>query len=785
MKRLYKVLGVSSFLLLLGLCMGSLASAAPARTDLQTFTQPSGVQFQARLQGDEFLNWAATPSGEILVRDSNNYWNYAELEENRPTASGRKFGMDTKPSSAINKADMEQLFDEHPEEFKAPALDSSVKIDNNAGSQNNGPSLQQSVSATGNQKILVLLVEFSNIGMQYSESEWSNTFFGTTGKTVRNYYNEISNGRLTFLPATESSGTADDGVIKVALNYAHAAKIDFNQGNAIVHDALVAADPYINFASYDTNGNGAISNDELHIVTILAGYEESYGDTNLTAWGVTWSLSDENSATLDGKIICNEFKGGKYTQQGERHGNHRATIGILVHELGHMLGLPDLYDYDSSSTGVGQHSLMAFGSWASLTGEYIGTTPTHMDAWSKVQLGFVDPLIAKPASNTPYTLKSISTGGYNVVKLPTSVPEQYFLIENRQKEGYDASLTVNGGIAIWQIDDTQPVNSDDNRRLVDLKFFNSNNPYYYVGNVTDFGPTTTPNSNRYAMGNGYDKRNTGIQLSVASSSSSNMVVNVSGTYDNTPPMAPVGMTTLYTTASSVGFSWDPSTSTDTDYYKVYSNGNFIIDTDSTQFKGLYLQANSTYTYSVKSVDRSGNISAVGTAHTATTSNEDNIIIYYKRGFAAPNISYSRIYGDEIWHYESMQQAEIAGYNKIIIPVSGLNGSIIAGKIQNGSGEWDDANGRGYFFEPGVNVIANGFVSSDLPNGADAQAPAAPTNLATTGKTDTTVSLSWTASTDNVGVTGYDIYQGTAKVGTTASASYNVTGLSRAQRIRSR
>jgi agmatine/peptidylarginine deiminase/chitodextrinase len=59
---------------------------------------------------------------------------------------------------------------------------------------------------------------------------------------------------------------------------------------------------------------------------------------------------------------------------------------------------------------------------------------------------------------------------------------------------------------------------------------------------------------------------------------------------------------------------------------------------------------------------------------------------------------------------------------------------------------------------------------------DTQAPTAPTNLATAGTTSTTTNLSWTAATDNIGVTAYDVYQGTTLKATVATTSYSVTGL---------
>lgn len=59
---------------------------------------------------------------------------------------------------------------------------------------------------------------------------------------------------------------------------------------------------------------------------------------------------------------------------------------------------------------------------------------------------------------------------------------------------------------------------------------------------------------------------------------------------------------------------------------------------------------------------------------------------------------------------------------------------------------------------------------------DATAPSAPTNLSASGTTSVATTLSWTASTDNVAVTGYDVYSGSSLLGNTASTSASITGL---------
>ncbi len=73
-------------------------------------------------------------------------------------------------------------------------------------------------------------------------------------------------------------------------------------------------------------------------------------------------------------------------------------------------------------------------------------------------------------------------------------------------------------------------------------------------------------------------------------------------------------------------------------------------------------------------------------------------------------------------------------------------------------------------------IAVDDLSVTTSGGADTQAPTAPTNLAASNVTQTTLSLSWDASTDNVGVTGYDVYQGASNLGTVTGTGANITGL---------
>ena len=222
-------------------------------------------------------------------------------------------------------------------------------------------------------------------------------------------------------------------------------------------DAVAAADPFVNYASFDSNGNGTVSPNELHITVITAGYEASICGTGFNStWGHKWSAFNVGYPVADTKTITD------YTMFGEAHcdggGAYLATLGIMVHEIGHDLDWPDYYDNNDSDAGdtgangdggVGQWSVMATGSWAAESGEKAGATPPHPDAFNKSFQGWITPDVAtgtstkslgQAASNPDAVQVLDNPGGVDWVNNGPSGTGEYFLIENRQKTGYDAAL---------------------------------------------------------------------------------------------------------------------------------------------------------------------------------------------------------------------------------------------------------------------------------------------------------------------------------------------------------
>ena len=146
----------------------------------------------------------------------------------------------------------------------------------------------------GPQKTLVILAQFADRpSVGTTPEQWNARFFGATD-SVRAFYRGASSGNLDLTPATESSGTANDGVIGwVSLPINHPNYYDTIDSRAqdVTARAIRAADPFINYANYDTNSNGAIEPAELHLTVIAAGYEGSYGTAcSPSVWGHRWAV---------------------------------------------------------------------------------------------------------------------------------------------------------------------------------------------------------------------------------------------------------------------------------------------------------------------------------------------------------------------------------------------------------------------------------------------------------------------------------------------------------------
>jgi immune inhibitor A len=211
----------------------------------------------------------------------------------------------------------------------------------------------------------------------------------------------------------------------------------------LTEDAITAADPDVDFSLYDNNGDDEV--DALFVVHAGPGYEDT-GNLNYIH-SHAWVMSQR--FYLDGVELY------RYSMEPEETGSNRlVTIGVFCHEFGHVLGLPDLYDYDYDSQGVGDWSVMAGGSWGGG-----GARPVHFDAWCKYQLGWAMPMIVS-GNLTQEQIDAVeyNPDTYQLFSMGAGGP-QYFMVENRRRRLFDISVPAEG-LLIYHIDESVPNNDD-------------------------------------------------------------------------------------------------------------------------------------------------------------------------------------------------------------------------------------------------------------------------------------------------------------------------------------
>jgi M6 family metalloprotease-like protein len=340
------------------LFFGGNAHAAPAAPIKTTYSQPNGTVFYAQQYGDEIFNWTAAVDDAVIEQNTDGYWTYAIIQGNQLAAGPIKYAIQAQPSTYLTAKDVTPLYEMNSQLKQAAAPTKSKAFKSPRYNDSDGV-VSTDMDLTSPHPLLVILVEFNDIAIKNSEARWNNQIFGSSGKTVNNYYKEASNNKFFFTPANDyGSGTANNGVVKVKLNQNHpntAGDDDLTHLNRkLAADALIAANSQIDVSAYDKNGDHFISSDELHIMTVIAGQDAAYDDPgNIpSVWGHYSTLANSEAPTLDGVKVLSYDGFGAYTQFGENQGDHQATIGIIVHELGHDLDLPDLYDVSPSKVTV-------------------------------------------------------------------------------------------------------------------------------------------------------------------------------------------------------------------------------------------------------------------------------------------------------------------------------------------------------------------------------------------------------------------------------------------------
>jgi len=275
-----------------------------------------------------------------------------------------------------------------------------------------------------------------------------------------------------------------------------------------LRESLDLADIEVDFSQYDNDGPDGVANsgdDDGYVDACFFVHSGRGGEGGGPGiWSHRWTYSGNWGsayATNDTSIYGQPIRVNDYIIQPAVSAGSIGgliEIGVFSHEFGHVLGLPDLYDTDYSSDGVGSWCLMASGSWST------PSSPVHFSAWCKEMLGWTIPII--PDQNIEnFEFPNAEENAF-VVKLWThgeldpfvgnyshgqDVGQEYYLIENRQRIGTEAHLPGTG-LLIWHIDNSRNSNNNDNHYMVDVKAADG---HFNGSNSGDTWPGFTNNRN--------------------------------------------------------------------------------------------------------------------------------------------------------------------------------------------------------------------------------------------------------------------------------------------------
>lgn len=218
---------------------------------------------------------------------------------------------------------------------------------------------------------------------------------------------------------------------------------DKHPGEMVCEAVKLAKDLTGDWSPYDWDGDGYV--DQVYLV--YAGMGAADGGDNTTIWPHTSYLSSNYYyGDGDGKVqVGTNLYVDLYACGAELDGDDKlGGIGTMCHEYSHCLGYPDFYDTDySDGQGMGYWDLMD-------TGSYNGDAfqPAGYTGYERWMAGWKEPIELGAEDRSITNMKSLQNGGEFYIIYNKGHENEFFLLENRQFEGWDASLPSAGLLII-------------------------------------------------------------------------------------------------------------------------------------------------------------------------------------------------------------------------------------------------------------------------------------------------------------------------------------------------
>jgi len=538
------------------LCLFCLTStylfAVPAIPYPVEVTQPDGSVLTIRLHGDERLNYITTEDGYMITKNQQDFYVFATVSQSGEMEATAHIARNSDERNATDARFLKSLDVQAEIERYYNAESVSPKQMQRAAMQQAAQDQPQRTPKTGSPKFIVLLVEFSDrqfVNRTTAQTRYSNLLnqqgYSTNGSTgcVKDYYTANSYGQFTpnFVVV---------GPVTVPNTAQYYCSNDGARVPQLVVDACTAADAIVDFSEYDNDGDSRVDN----VLCFVAGWDRAQGGADATnVWSHRYVVSASNS--FDSKrvydyFVTSELKGSS--------GSNMVNIGTFVHEFGHILGLPDYYHTTTSTKNT-------LNNWSPMdSGSYCNDsrTPPMFSAYDRFFLGWLTPEQYTSGQKTLYPLSQSGTAAqagqaYLVAASTHNLngaspnPSQFFVIEYREKTGWDAYLgtgTTSGtsGMLIWHIDYSSTAwnNNSVNNYSGTTQTASSHMRVYLRptngGNTTTPGGAFTSGSFTPALWNG---STTGLPqiTNITKNGSTNMTFG-GATVD--PPKAPTAFTVI-------------------------------------------------------------------------------------------------------------------------------------------------------------------------------------------------------------------------------------------------
>ena len=425
-------------LLLVAMCLGvQVTHAVPADPKPFIVTQPDGTTLTMVAVGDEFQHGFTTLDGLTVEKGSDGYVYYRTANGLSQVKAHDVAGRNTAETAFIN-ANLEQL------NFGKQITAQSKLLRASARKRVNRVGTTQ-VPTQGSPRVPILLIDYQDKRMSNTKAQLEE-HYKNGDKSVYQYFYDQSNGQYT--PQFDVYGiyTLDSNREEYGGNvYVNGNRYDKGLGR-MVEQAIEKAGNEIDWSKYDNDGDG-----EADVcIVVFAGVGEAQASSSVpeSIWPCQWYLSsaayfgygdigtmERNGVSIDRFGVFNELNGSN------DNGTTLDGIGTFCHEFSHCLGLPDFYDTDyGGHYGMGYWSLMCSGCYNGV--QISGDTPVGYSAYEKNFMGWLNYTEAQ--ENNQYTLPVSNSGNDMAVRIKALNNNEYFILENRRKQGWDQCIRGEG-----------------------------------------------------------------------------------------------------------------------------------------------------------------------------------------------------------------------------------------------------------------------------------------------------------------------------------------------------